>query len=132
MSQWLTTAEAAEHLKVSRPTIFRWMRAGRLSFHKLGKATRFKRDDLDRIAEKMTSKDEAEAARRRCSVCGNAEFVAGRIRSTGRIYFQPEKTRFLVPFESLVGTQAQACTACGYIQLFADTEKLVGLVPEDS
>ena len=132
MSQWLTTAEAAEYLKVSRPTIFRWMRSGRLSFHKLGKATRFRRDDLDRVAEKMTGKDEAEEAKRRCSVCGNAEFVAGRIRSTGRIYFQPETTRFLVPFESLVGIEAQACAACGHIQLFADTRKLVSLVPEDS
>ena len=131
MSEWLTVPEAAKYLKVSRPTIFRWMRTGQLSFYKFGRATRFRRDELDRIAQRSTSKKEAEDAKRRCAVCGNSEFVPGRLRSTGRVYFQPEKTRFLVVGDSFVGTEALACTACGHVQMFADTEKLASLVPEE-
>ncbi len=131
MSEWLTVAEAAKHLKVSRPTIFRWMRSGRLSFYKFGNATRFKREDIDQMAQKITAQEDALRAKQKCAVCGHAEFASGSVRSTGRIYFHPDKTRFFVPFESLVPLDAQVCTACGHVQLFADTERLARLIPED-
>ena len=131
-SEWLTTDEAAGYLKVSKPTIFGLMRAGRLSFHKLGKATRFRRAELDMVARKTPSTADAQAAKRRCSVCGNGEFVYGRAQSTGRLYFRPERTKFFVLAESMIDTEAMACTSCGHVELFADTEKLARLMPEES
>ncbi len=130
MSDWLTIQEAAEHLKVSKPTIYRWMREGRLTFYKMGNSTRFRRDHIDAMGQKRTSQPEAQEAKRKCSVCGNEEFVSGRIRSTGRIYFQPEKTRFFISTDSLVSTDALACTACGHVDLFTDPEKISKLKSE--
>ena len=129
MSDWLTIQEAADHLKVSKPTIYRWMRAGRLTFYKMGKSTRFRRDQIDTVAHKTTGQPEAAEAKRKCSVCGNEEFVTGRIRSTGRVYFQPQKTKFFVSTDSLVATEAAACTACGHVDLFTDPDKLTHLIP---
>ena len=131
-SDWLTIQEAADYLKVSKPTIYRWMRAGRLTFYKMGNSTRFKRDHIDAVASKNTGQPEAEEARRKCSVCGNEDFVVGRVRSTGRVYFQPEKTRFFISTDSWVSTDALACTACGHVDLFADPEKLTKLKPEEA
>ena len=132
MTEWLTISEAADYLKVSKPTIFRWMRTGRLSFYKFGKSTRFKREQLDLVAQKVTSEPEAAVAKRHCSVCGHTQFVGGRVQSTGKMYFKPDKTKFMVLVESLVETQAMACTACGHVELFANPEKLTQLVPDES
>jgi len=132
MSEWLTIDEVAQHLKVSKPTIYRWMRAGKLSFYKVGNSTRFKHEQIDAVAEKSTGQAEAEEARRKCSVCGNESFVSGRVRSTGRVYFQPQKTRFFVPLDSFIATDAFACTACGHVDLFADPDKLTALLPKES
>lgn len=130
VSEWLTIDEAAKHLKISKPTIFRWMRSGKVSFYKFGNSTRFRRDQLDLVAQKRTGEEEAEQLKRRCSVCGNSRFVDGGLASTGKVYFKPVRTRFLVLAESIVATQAMACTACGHIELFADPEKLSRLRPE--
>jgi len=46
---WLTVAEAADYLRVSRDTIYRWAREGRLTLYKLGKLTRLKRSELDKL-----------------------------------------------------------------------------------
>lgn len=121
---WLSIREAAEHLGVSQPTIFRWMKQGTLSFYKVGGSTRFSRESLDLFIEKTTGSREAEATAGRCAACGHEMLVDGRIRSTGKIYFQPEKSRFWTLSDSMVGMHAKACTACGFIQLYADTDKL--------
>ena len=42
-------AEAADYLRVSRDTIYRWAREGRLTLYKLGKLTRLKRSELDKL-----------------------------------------------------------------------------------
>ena len=128
--QWLTIKEASRYLKVSEQTIFRWMRSGKLSFFKLGNATRFRRSNLDMIAEKVTGEAEGEVAAAKCVSCGNSELIEGIIRSTGRIYFQPDKTRFLILMDSWTKVRARTCPVCGHIQLFADTEKLSRLLPE--
>ncbi len=127
--RWYTVAEAAEYLGVSEPTIFRWMRDGRLSFLKIGGATRFTQEGLEALIEKTTGSAEAEAAAGRCAACGHSVLVEGRLESTGRLYFRPEKTRFWVFAESLVPVRARVCTACGYIQVHADTSKLKRLLP---
>jgi excisionase family DNA binding protein len=50
-SEWLTIAEATGYLKVTRATLYRWARQGRLRLYKLGaRATRVRRSDLDRMA----------------------------------------------------------------------------------
>jgi len=122
--RWYTVPEAAEYLGVSQPTIFRWMKDGMLSFYKIGGSTRFLRDGLDAVIEKTTGSKEAEAAGNRCAACGHSVLVEGRLRGTGRLYFQPDRTRFWVFEESMVPTKARVCAACGYIQMRADTEKL--------
>jgi len=49
--KWLTADEAASYLKVSRSTVYRWVKEGRLSLYHLGPATsRFNRKDLDQLA----------------------------------------------------------------------------------
>jgi len=128
--QWLTIKEASKYLKVSQQTIFRWMRSGKVSFFKIGKATRFRRSNLDMLAEKVTSDAEGELAATKCVSCGNSQLIDGVIRSTGRVYFQPRRTRFFLLMDSWTRIEAKTCPACGHIQLFADTAKLDRLLPD--
>ncbi len=128
--RWYTVREAAEYLDVSEPTLFRWMKAGTLSFHKVGGSTRFTRQGLDAVVEKTTGEREAQAALGRCASCGNNEMVEGRLQGTGKLYFKPTKTKFWVLAESLVEMQARVCPACGHVQMHADTEKLGRLRPK--
>jgi len=128
--EWLTIKEAGEYLKVSEQTIFRWMRTGKLSFFKIGNATRFRRSNLDMLAEKVTGETEGLAAAAKCVVCGNSHLIDGIIRSTGRIYFQPARTRFFLLMDSWTKVRASTCPVCGHIQLFADTRKLNRLLPD--
>ena len=128
--QWYSIKEAAEYLGVSQPTIFRWMKDGSLSFFKVGSATRFTQEGLDAVIEKTTGTKEAELAAGRCSCCGHSVLVEGHLRGAGRLYFRPTKSSFWVLAEAIVPTQARVCTACGHIQLHADTTKLKSLKPE--
>lgn len=128
--EWYSVEEAAEYLDVSRPTIFRWMKEGRLSYYKVGGSTRFTREGLEALIEKVTGKAEAEAAAGRCSSCGHTTLISGRVQTTGRLYFKPDKTRFWTFQQSMVPINALVCPACGHIQLAADTGKLERLVPE--
>ena len=121
---WFTVQEAGEYLGVSEPTIYRWMKEAKLSFYKVGDATRFKRENLDMVYEKHTSEREAEYYGSRCVACGHSRLVQGKVQSTGNVYFRPAKTKFLTLMESNVGMKAQVCPRCGFVQLFTDTEKL--------
>ena len=125
---WMTVKQAARYLGVSEPTIFRWMREGTLSFFKIGGATRFRRENLDLVARKVTGKDEGEQRAARCAVCGHGFLLPGNVRSTGKIYFTPKKTKFFVLSESMVDVEAQACPVCGHVEMFADTAKLETLM----
>jgi excisionase family DNA binding protein len=128
--RWYSVLEAAAYLGVSRPTIFRWMKEGILSFYKVGGSTRFTKEGLDAVIEKTTGQKEAEAVAGRCAACGHDTLLEGRLQGTGLLYFRPRKTRFWVFRESMVPTRAKVCAACGYIQLHADTEKLSRLLPD--
>ncbi len=128
---WLTIKEASDYLKVSEQTIFRWMRSGKISFFKFGASTRFRRSNLDMVAQKITSEAEVEHATPRCLACGHSKLVEGRIRSTGRIYFQPDRLRFFVLTDSLAAVKARTCPVCGHMQLFADTNKLAKLIKDE-
>lgn len=47
---WLTINEACEFLRVTRATIYRWARQGKLRVFRLGdRASRVKRSDLDKL-----------------------------------------------------------------------------------
>jgi len=121
---WFSIPEAAEYLGVSRPTLFRWMKKGLVSFYKVGGATRFSREGLDAVIEKTTGQKEAEAAAGRCPACGHSFLVEGRVQGTGRLYFKPDRTKFWTMTEAMVPVRAKVCPACGFIQLFADVERL--------
>jgi excisionase family DNA binding protein len=128
---WFTIDEAAAYLDVSRPTVFRWMKQGLLSFYKVGGSTRFTREGLDAVIEKSTGQKEAEAAAGRCAACGHSTLVEGRLQGAGRLYFHPDHTRFWVFAESLVPTKARVCPACGHVQLHADVVRLERLMPKE-
>ena len=122
--RWFTIRDAASYLAVSEQTIYRWMRDGSISYHKIGDSTRFLQEDLDGVVNKHVSFKEASAVVERCERCGHAELVDGRILSTGQIYFTPRKTRFFTFRTGSVGTSAKVCPRCGHVTLFADVEKL--------
>lgn len=44
---WLSVDEVAQHLKISKPTIFRWLEKGKIPAHKVGKQWRFKLSEVD-------------------------------------------------------------------------------------
>ncbi len=47
-TEWLTLAEASAYLKVTRATLYRWARTGRVRLHRFGaRTTRVKRSELD-------------------------------------------------------------------------------------
>jgi excisionase family DNA binding protein len=121
---WLTVQEAADYLGVSQPTIFRWMKQGTLSFYKVGGSTRFSKEGLDAVVEKTTGQREAESVAGKCAACGHSVLVEGKLQGTGNLHFRPAKTKFWVFSEALVPTKCRVCTACGYLQLHADTSKL--------
>jgi excisionase family DNA binding protein len=128
---WFSIPEAAEYLGVSRPTLFRWMKKGVVSFYKVGGSTRFSKEGLDAVIEKTTGQKEAEAAAGRCAACGHSFLVEGRVQGTGRLYFRPDKTKFWTMTESMVPVRGKVCPACGFIQLFADVERLRKLKPDE-
>ena len=49
--QWLKLPEAAEYVGVSLATVYRWIKAGKLTLHKVGKVSRVKKEDVDRLLE---------------------------------------------------------------------------------
>ena len=128
----LTIQEASDYLKVSQPTLFRWMKQGWLSFYKIGGATRFTREGLNAVVEKTTGLKEAEAAAGCCARCGHSVLVEGTLQGTGKLYFRPVKTKFWTLSEALVPTKSLVCTACGYLQMSVDVDKLSRLTPEKS
>jgi len=129
--KWFTTTEAAEYLGVSQATIFRWMKQGLISFHKIGKATRFSQEGLDAVVTKTVGQTEAEAAAGKCSSCGHSILVDGTMQGFGRMYFRPNKTRFWTFQEALVPLKVLVCAACGHVDIRADTSKLTKLMPDN-
>src|SRR5689334_23810390 len=64
-SSYYSVAEAAAFLGVSRVTIWRWVKAGRLPIWRLGHRTaRIKREDLDRLLIERTAARSARAEAR--------------------------------------------------------------------
>ncbi|MFC2059812.1 helix-turn-helix domain-containing protein [Chloroflexota bacterium] len=49
--EWLTVGEAASYLRVSKRTIYRWTRDGKIPAYLIGnhRNRRYRRDDLDKV-----------------------------------------------------------------------------------
>ena len=49
--EWLTVGEAARYLRVTKRTIYRWTRDGKLPAYLIGnhRNRRYRRDDLDKV-----------------------------------------------------------------------------------
>jgi len=53
-NDWLTPAEAAEYLRVTPSTIYRWAKGGLVNLYRIGEgATRIKRSELDALARPL-------------------------------------------------------------------------------
>lgn len=59
-----------------------------------------------------------------CPRCGETDWVAGALESTGQIRFRPVQTRFFTFRTGDINIRARMCSACGYLDLTGDTGKL--------
>ncbi len=125
---WYSIKEAAEFLDVGEPTLFRWMREGKITYRKVGDSTRFWRQDLDAVMDVYHSEKDLENVKKLCPLCHLGELVEGVFRSTGLNYFLPRKTKFWTLQASNIETQAFMCDRCGSISLFGNTKKLTMLL----
>lgn len=125
--EWFGIKEAADYLGVGEPTLYRWMRDGKITFRKIGDATRFLQADLDAVVEVHHSSRDAQQVKETCPLCRHDTLVEGTVRGTGLVYFQPVKTKFWTLKEALVPVQARMCTRCGFVATFGDVGKLATL-----
>lgn len=125
--QWFGIKEAADYLGVGEPTLYRWMRDGKITFRKIGDATRFVQADLDAVVEVHHSSREAQQVKETCPLCRHDTLSEGTVRGAGLVYFQPAKAKFWTLKDSLVSLQARMCTRCGYVAVFGDVDKLAAL-----
>jgi excisionase family DNA binding protein len=126
-TKWYSIPEAAEYLDVGEPTLYRWMRDGKITFRKVGDSTRFWQEDLDSVMQISYSTKDLDKAREVCPVCRHNELVEGKVRGAGYVYFVPKKTKFWTLKDSYVETTGRMCTRCGAIAWFGDTAKLAKL-----
>jgi excisionase family DNA binding protein len=125
--KWYSIREAAEILDVGEPTLYRWMREGKITFRKVGDSTRFWQEDLDSVMQVFHSSKDLDKAREICPVCHHDDLMEGAVRSTGLNYFAPKKTKFWTLKDSSIATNARMCARCGAIVWFGDTAKLASL-----
>ena len=121
---WFTIKEAASYLNVGEPTIYRWMRENRITYRKVGDSTRFLQEDLDSLVDVFPSQKDSVAATELCPLCHCDVLIDGDLRSTGLVYFHPEKARFWTLRDSNIQAKARMCSRCGFVMLRADLAKL--------
>jgi excisionase family DNA binding protein len=51
-AEWLTVQQVADHFRVSRVTVWRWIRAGRLAGIRVGRVRRIARSSLEEFAHR--------------------------------------------------------------------------------
>lgn len=94
VKQWLTLSEAAEELGVSRATLYRWQREGRLPLYELdsGGGRRIKRNDLDALLRPVGEAGEALCDGRAVAATLLRRFPREKlveVALVGRISFEP-------------------------------------------
>lgn len=62
--QLLTPEEVADHLRVSRPTVYAWLKMGRLRGLRAGRVWRIRRADLDAFLQPAPAAESTDASRR--------------------------------------------------------------------
>jgi excisionase family DNA binding protein len=92
--QWLSLSEAADELGVSRATLYRWQREGRLPLYELesGGGRRIKRNDLDALLRPVGAAGEALCDGRAVSATLVRRFPREKlveVAFVGRISFEP-------------------------------------------
>lgn len=122
--KWFSIREAAEYLDIGEPTLYRWMREGKITFRKVGDSTRFWQEDLDSVMQVFHSAKDIEKAREVCPICRHDQLVEGKVRGAGLVYFVPKKTKFWTLRDSFIDTTAWMCARCGAIAWFGDIKKL--------
>jgi len=125
--KWYTIREAAEYLSIGEPTLYRWMRDGKLTFRKIGDSTRFLKEDLDAFVQVFPSSKDVDQVKEICQVCHHDKLIDGHFRTTGLNYFRPSKTKFWSLKGSDISSTAKMCARCGAIMLFGDLKKLQAL-----
>jgi excisionase family DNA binding protein len=125
--EWFTIKQAAEYLAVGEPTLYRWMREGKITYRKIGDSTRFLQQDLDAVVHVYPSEQDAGRVTEFCPICHHEVLVDGDIRSTGLAYFHPAKSKFWTLKDSNVQTNAKMCARCGFIALRGNVDKLNAL-----
>lgn len=125
--KWYSIGEAAAYLDVGEPTLYRWMREGKITFRKVGDSTRFWQEDLDSVMEVFHSAKDVDKAREVCPVCRHDELVEGKVQATGLNSFIPKKTKFWTLKSATIVTTARMCARCGTITWFGDVKKLAEL-----
>jgi excisionase family DNA binding protein len=45
--RWLSVLEIAEHLGISKETVYRWLEKGKIPSHKVGKQWKFRASEVD-------------------------------------------------------------------------------------
>jgi len=131
--QWFTIRDAANYLQIGEPTIYRWMRDGKITFRKIGDSTRFLQEDLDAVVtvHRSASGKAPTIDPSKCPVCSGEEMISGKCQSTGLLYFVPEKSKFWTIKSSTVPLRSKMCSGCGYIALNGDINHLHELMPKE-
>ncbi len=58
--RWLSVEEIAIHLGVSKETIYRWLKRGRIPSHRIGKLWKFKPSEVDEWVMSGGSRDDSQ------------------------------------------------------------------------
>ncbi len=124
---WLSIQQAAEYLDVGEPTLYRWMREGKITYRKVGDSTRFLVEDLDAVVQIYRSEKDVQEVHVFCPACHHPELVEGHVQSTGLCYFRPKQTKFWTLQQANVETTARMCPRCGLVSWFGDRAKLAAL-----
>ena len=85
--KWFTIRDAANYLQIGEPTIYRWMRDGKITFRKIGDSTRFLQEDLDAVVVVHPSGKAGNNALK-CSACGSTRVT---LQSSGKARKNPRK-----------------------------------------
>lgn len=55
---WLSVEEIADHLKISKETVYRWLEKGKIPAHRVGKQWRFKLSEVDEWVKSGNASEE--------------------------------------------------------------------------
>lgn len=127
--KWFTIRDAADYLQIGEPTIYRWMRDGKITFRKIGDSTRFLQEDLDAVVVVHPSGKKHQTDLH-CFSCGSPKLIEGKCQSTGLVYFVPEKSKFWTLKTSTIALKSNMCQNCGFVLLKGDTEHLAKLIED--